>query len=48
MIRLEVYVEKILMAKGISKTAIMTVPFMLGIRSETSMHMVILPENTKM
>lgn len=34
--------------KGDIKTAIMTVPFMLGIRSETSMHMVILPENTKM
>ena len=48
MIMLVVYVDKILMARVISKTAIMTVPFIPGIRSVTSMHMVILPENTKM
>ena len=47
-IRLEVYVEMILMARVISKIAIMIVPFIPGIRSAISMHMVILPENTKM
>ena len=45
---LEVYAEEIMMARVTSKTAIMTVPFIPEIRSAISMHMVILPENTKM